>query len=223
MTDRAVSRQAGDLLFVLGALTALSYLAAPFVTLNFPEGPVWKAAGIVVLGLYAATRRSPIAAAALFLSAVGDVMLELVPPNMVGGMGAFGLAHIFYITAFARFVRRDAIAPGGWIFAAIVFAVSLVMLVWFLPGMGKLLIPGLGYQAIITAMVMTAMISRAPLIARIGAVIFMLSDSLIALGLYKSIPAPEDSVWLTYAIAQILLARGFAEASRSGKVAGRTA
>ncbi|MBI1360235.1 MAG: hypothetical protein GC155_08115 [Alphaproteobacteria bacterium] len=219
MSDRTVSRQAGDLLFALGALTALSYLAAPFVTLNFPEGPVWKASGIVVLGLYAATRRSPVTAAALFLSATGDVMLELVPPNMVGGMGAFGIAHVFYIIAFARFVRRDAIATASWIYAAAVFAVSLVLLVWFLPGMGALLVPGLGYQAIITAMVMTAMISRAPAIARIGAVIFMLSDSLIALGLYKSIPAPEDSVWLTYAIAQILLARGFSEASRARKSA----
>ena len=54
-----------------------------------------------------------------------------------------------------------------------------------------------------------------PLMARIGAVIFMISDSLIALGLYKQTPAPEGSVWITYAIAQILLARGFSEATRA--------
>ncbi len=215
MKDRTVSRQAGDLLFLIGAVVALSYLAVPRVELIFPEGPSWKAAGIVTLGLYAVTRRSWLAAAALFASAIGDVMLELEPPNMVGGMGAFGLAHVFYIAAFAGYLRRDAIRPLGVGLAAMVLAVSIAMLVWFLPDMGKLTVPGLGYQAIITAMVITAMLSSAPLMTRIGAVIFMISDSLIALGLYKHTPAPEESVWITYAIAQILLARGFSEATRA--------
>jgi uncharacterized membrane protein YhhN len=223
MKNRTVSRQAGDLLFLIGALVALSYLAAARVELVFPEGPAWKAAGIVALGLYAVTRRSWLAAAALFASAIGDVMLELEPPNMVGGMAAFGVAHIFYIAAFAGYVRRDAIRPLGVGLAALVLAVSVGLLVWFLPDMGKLTIPGLGYQLIITLMVMTAMLSGAPPITRIGAVIFMLSDSLIALGLYKHAPAPEGSVWITYAIAQILLARGFAEATRAKMLSAEAA
>ncbi|MEP7210443.1 MAG: lysoplasmalogenase [Alphaproteobacteria bacterium] len=223
MKDRTVSRQAGDLLFLIGAAVALSYLAAPQVELVFPEGPAWKAAGIVALGLYAVTRRSWVASAALFASSVGDVMLELQPPNMVGGMAAFGIAHIFYIAAFAGYVRREAIRPLGIGLAALVLAVSIAMLVWFLPDMGKLTVPGLGYQLIITLMVMTAMVSQAPLMTRIGAVIFMISDSLIALGLYKGTPAPAGSVWITYAIAQILLARGFAEASRMKMLAKESA
>lgn len=219
MKDRTVSRQAGDLLFLIGAAVALSYLAAPNVALVFPEGPAWKAAGIVTLGLYAITRRSWVAAAALFASSVGDVMLELQPPNMVGGMGAFGLAHVFYIAAFAGHLRRETIQPVGLGLAGLVLAASIALLVWFLPDMGKLTLPGLGYQLIITLMVIAAMLSRAPLITRVGAVIFMLSDSLIALGLYKGIPAPQGSVWITYAIAQILLARGFAEAARAKMLA----
>jgi uncharacterized membrane protein YhhN len=223
MKDRTVSRQAGDLLFLIGAIVALSYLAAPYVELVFPEGPAWKAAGIVTLGLYAVTRRSWLAALALFASSIGDVMLELQPPNMVGGMAAFGIAHIFYIATFAGYVRREAIRPPGMGLAALVLAVSIAMLVWFLPDMGKLTVPGLGYQLIITLMVMTAMLSQAPLITRIGAVIFMISDSLIALGLYKGTPAPEGSVWITYAVAQILLARGFAEATRAKMLAKEAA
>ena len=215
MKDRTVSRQAGDLLFLLGAIVALSYLAAPRVELVFPEGPTWKAAGIVTLGLYAVSRRSWLAASALFASAIGDVMLELAPPNMVGGMGAFGLAHIFYIAAFIGYLRRDAITSLGLVLAGLVLCASLGLMIWFLPDMGKLILPGLGYQLIITLMVMTAMVSSAPLMTRIGAVIFMISDSLIALGLYKQTPAPEGSVWITYAIAQIFLARGFCEATRA--------
>ena len=223
MKDRTVSRQAGDLLFLVGAIVALSYLAASRVQLVFPEGPAWKAAGIVTLGLYAVTRRSWLAAAALFASSIGDVMLELEPPNMVGGMAAFGLAHIFYIATFAGYVKREAIRPLNIGLAGLVLAISVGLLVWFLPDMGKLTVPGIGYQLIITLMVMTAMLSQAPLITRIGAVIFMLSDSLIALGLYKHTPAPEGSVWITYAIAQILLARGFAEATRAKMLAREAA
>jgi uncharacterized membrane protein YhhN len=223
MKDRTVSRQAGDILFLIGALVALSYLAASHVALVFPEGPAWKAAGIVTLGLYAITRRSWIAAAALIASSIGDVMLELQPPNMVGGMAAFGVAHIFYIFAFLAFVKRGAITRTGIMLGAAVFVASVALFVFFQPGMGKLLIPGTIYQLIITVMVITAMVSNAPMIARVGAVIFMVSDSLIALGLYHGAPAPEGSVWITYAIAQILLARGFAEASRAKMLARETA
>jgi uncharacterized membrane protein YhhN len=79
---------------------------------------------------------------------------------------------------------------------------------WFLPGMGDLLIPGLAYQLIITAMVATAFVVKAPMLARLGAVIFMISDTLIALGLFTDLKAPVGSVWITYAGAQIMIAWG---------------
>src|SRR5690348_7350885 len=41
------------LLFLAGAVIALSHLANEWVKLEQPWGPAWKAAGIVVLGLYA--------------------------------------------------------------------------------------------------------------------------------------------------------------------------
>jgi len=48
--------------------------------------------------------------------------------------------------------------------------------------------------------------SKAPLMAKLGAVIFMLSDTLIAVGMFAKQPVPIGSVWITYAGAQIMLA-----------------
>lgn len=90
--------------------------------------------------------------------------------------------------------------------AGFVLAVSILLLYWFWSGMGDLRLPGAGYQAIITGMVVLAMLSRAPALAKVGAAVFMLSDTFIALDLYKGIDPPRGSVWLTCAAAQILLA-----------------
>ncbi|MEQ1785111.1 MAG: lysoplasmalogenase, partial [Hyphomonadaceae bacterium] len=92
--------------------------------------------------------------------------------------------------------------------AGFVVLVSLAMLGWMVPGMGDLLIPALIYQAIITTMVATAMVVKAPMLARLGAVVFMLSDTLIAIGKFTTTDVLPGSVWITYAGAQIMIAWG---------------
>jgi uncharacterized membrane protein YhhN len=82
------------------------------------------------------------------------------------------------------------------------------LLVWLLAGMGELMLPALLYQAIITMMVAMAMLVKAPMIARLGALLFMLSDTLIAVEKFAGVVPPAGSVWITYAAAQIMLAWG---------------
>ena len=53
-----------------------------------------------------------------------------------------------------------------------------------------------------------AFIVKAPVMARLGAVLFMLSDTLIAAGRFASVDVPPGSVWITYAGAQIMIAWG---------------
>ncbi|MEQ8936065.1 MAG: lysoplasmalogenase, partial [Amphiplicatus sp.] len=209
----AVDNQAHFFLWT-GAIAALSYLAAALIDPPLPLDPIWKASGIVLLALYAFLRRAPLAGAALAFSAVGDVMLALEPPQWTLGMAGFGIAHLFYGAAFFAFIRRDGFNRKGLPFALLVLAISVALGVWHFPGMGALQAPGLAYQAIITAMAMLALVSRAPVLAKCGALVFMLSDSLIALGLYKNIQAPPGSIWLTYAAAQVMLAKAFSDAAR---------
>jgi uncharacterized membrane protein YhhN len=208
MTEtRARSNTTAQLLFYAGAIVALSHLANEWVKLEQPWGPAWKAAGMVLLGFYALSRRAWLAGFGLLFSSAGDVLLEL-EGLFVFGMAAFGVAHICYSIAFANLIRRDGPNTRAWPLALAVLAISAALGVWLAPGMAELTAPALIYQAIISVMVMLALLSRAPLIARVGAVTFMLSDTLIALGMFRDVSVPVGSVWATYAAAQIMLAWG---------------
>ena len=193
------------LLFLAGAAIALSHLANEWVSLAPPGGLVWKAAGIVLLGLYALSQRAWLAGAALLFCAAGDVLLELV---FVAGMGAFAVGHIFYVLAFLEWGRILGPNKRDFPITVLVVIVSLGLLGWLLPGMGDLLIPALIYQAIITTMVATAFVVKAPMLARLGAVIFMISDTLIAAEKFAGVDVFPGAVWVTYAGAQIMMAWG---------------
>ena len=193
------------LLFLVGAILALSHLANEWVALAHPGGLVWKAAGIVLLGLYALSQRAWLAGAALLFCATGDVLLELV---FVAGMGAFAIGHIFYVLAFLEWGRILGPNKRDHPVAVLVVIVSLILLSWLLPGMGDLLVPALIYQAIITTMVATAFVVKAPMLARLGAVIFMISDTLIAAEKFAKVDVFPGAVWITYAGAQIMMAWG---------------
>ena len=193
------------LLFLAGAAIALSHLANEWVSLAPPGGLVWKAAGIVLLGLYALSQRAWLAGAALLFCAAGDVLLELV---FVAGMGAFAVGHIFYVLAFLEWGRILGPNKRDFPIAVLVVIVSLGLLGWLLPGMGDLLIPALIYQTIITTMVATAFVVKAPMLARLGAVIFMISDTLIAAEKFAGVDVFPGAVWITYAGAQIMMAWG---------------
>lgn len=199
------SRNASTIFFIFAALMAMGHLANEWVDMSPPLGLAWKASGIVLLGLYALSQRAWLAALALFLCATGDVLLEL---NFIAGMAAFALGHIVYILCFLEWGRVLGPNKRDYPVAIIIVVISLAMLGWFFPGLGGMMIPVLIYQAIITIMVCTAMIVKAPMLARLGAVIFMLSDTLIAVGRFTDINPPIGSVWITYAGAQIMIAWG---------------
>lgn len=208
MTDTAAPRASAiSILFFAGAILAASHLANEWVKLEQPWGPVWKCSGIVVLGLYALSQRAWLAGLGLLLSAAGDVLLEL-DGLFVGGMAAFGLAHVCYSAAFITIIRREGLNKSGWPFAVLVLAASVGLAIWFAPGQAEmgLTIPATAYSVIISIMVISALMSKAPLMAKLGAVIFMLSDTLIAVGMFAHQTVPVGSVWITYAGAQIMLA-----------------
>jgi uncharacterized membrane protein YhhN len=215
MTDVAASRTGfARIVFFVGSAIALSHLADEWIKAPFPWGPAWKCAGIVLLGVYVLMRGAWLPAFGFVFSAIGDVALEL-PGEMVPGMAAFGLAHICYGATFLGFIRREGVMWKAWPLSVVVLAVSGELAYWLYPGMAELTVPALAYQVIISAMVVLALMSRAPMIAKIGAIAFMLSDTLIAVGLFRDIAVPVGSVWITYAAAQIMLALGFTKSRQA--------
>jgi uncharacterized membrane protein YhhN len=115
-----------------------------------------------------------------------------------------------YAAIFVRASRDAPIALGAsrriGMILPIVFAIGYLIVLW--PHLGALAIPVMFY---IAAIVMMAVLSfRIPqTIVPLGALLFMASDSLIALEKFLwSAEWMGPLVWITYALAQQLITHG---------------
>lgn len=177
--------------------------------LGVPE-LVLLAKPVPVLALAAWTRRSqhPWLTAGLLASALGDLVMEQgrEPRFFLGGMAAFALAHGAYVAAFlarSRSLRLPALVPF------LAWGALLMLRLW--PGLGALWVPVSLYAGLLIVMMwraLAASLAAARWDAAAGAVLFGLSDSLIALDRFD---APiRDGRWLvmaTYWAGQYLIAR----------------
>ena len=118
---------------------------------------------------------------ALVFCLAGDVFLMLPKNSFVQGLGSFAVAQILLAVSFV--VDGPELAP------AVIAGVIALGAVWSLSrrfigalrrhGRGGLIVPVVVYMTVITVMVVSAA-STGPLVAIVGAVLFMVSDSLIA-------------------------------------------
>lgn len=150
---------------------------------------------------------------------VGDLfMARLIPARtpVLGGIGAFGIGHVFYIAAFLLWGAQFAVGDAGprWI----------AWLVWLLLGAAgwywivlrpatptKLRWAALPYSLLLatTAGVASGLAFSAPALAllALGAALFLLSDLILATQLFNKahFPLISDVVWLTYGPGQMLI------------------
>lgn len=146
--------------------------------------------------------------AALVCSWVGDVLLMLAGDTFFAlGLLSFLLAQICYIVGFRPYAQLGPLRTRPWLvlpYLAYGLGVYLVVL----PSLGMLALPvGLYTAALVTmAILATGIAPRAAL----GAILFVLSDSLIALTeLTDSLP--DEMGWLimpTYVAGQLLIVLG---------------
>ena len=159
---------------------------------------------------------SLILAAALGLSCLGDIFLDLDPAGFfVHGLLAFLSAHLVYILLFVRNWQRPLRPSGGQLLLmALVLLYSLLLAHWLAPSLGALAKPVMIYVCVITVMAVTAILAG---FARSwiagGAILFMISDSLIAAQRFKTpVPFGEYLIWATYYLAQYGITIGFLQA-----------
>lgn len=126
--------------------------------------------------------------AALALSLLGDVFLmygdgaRASDRAFVAGLASFLLAHLAFVWAFAQGLRAPDLP--GWLAAVVFYAAALLFVL--LPRAGALKLPVLVYCLVLAAMVFAAAARHqtlgdaASLRAVLGALLFMLSDSLLA-------------------------------------------
>lgn len=131
-------------------------------------------------------------------------------------VGCFTLAQIAYIAAFLPFVRRSIIVTRPVLLIPYVLAMLVLLLVT--KGEGSVVSPVMIY--VVAILLMAVLATGLDRVAATGAVVFLVSDALIALAAFTDLELPLHAVlvMLTYVIAQGLLVTSIAHADRAERV-----
>jgi uncharacterized membrane protein YhhN len=163
---------------------------------------------IAILGQAASPFYKYIIITGLLFSLAGDIFLMLPTDRFVAGLVAFLLAHLFYIAAFA-----SEISALIW-WPLIPFVIyGIVIYIILASSLGKLKVPVLGYVMVILIMAWLAWErwsqtgQSGALLASIGAVLFIISDTILAIDRFRgTFKLARASNLITYFAAQLLIA-----------------
>lgn len=148
----------------------------------------------------------------IVFSWLGDVLLQ-TPGDMgfVVGLGAFLLAHVFYIWAFLK------LGTGSikiWVWAYLIWYGALLALL--VPGLGGLVVPVIVYGAVLGTMAVLS--TRVNAVVGWGGLLFLVSDSVLALDRFMpgfALPAADAIIMTTYLIGEGLIVYGVVRALRA--------
>lgn len=149
---------------------------------------------------------------ALVFSVIGDMFLLNPDKFFTYGLIAFLFAHIMYILVFIK-KRNPKTKPFGFIIIILLY--GSIVFYFIKDGLGKFTIPVLIYIMVILTMAIFAFWRKETVnkqsyfLVLIGALFFILSDSLIAINKFSTpIPFSRTAIISTYAFAQLLLISG---------------
>lgn len=197
---------------------------------NYDVQLVCKPLIMITLGIYYAAsvdreHRSTALLAAIVFSLAGDVLMLLAKDAenyFVLGLGSFLIAHIFYILTYRQ--HRGENSPNELqgvqrirlAFPVILAGTGLVVVLY--PLLGGLRVPVVLYAIVLVTMVLQALFrfgrteALSFWLVFAGALLFMLSDSLIAIHKFM-MPVGHAELWImsTYMAGQFLIVRGLLE------------
>ncbi len=162
---------------------------------------------------------------AMLFSCAGDILLMLQAKDekfFMFGLGAFLAAHIFYILTYKQHQSSDTtnelqgLQKIRFAFPIVLSGSGLVVILY--NRLGGLKIPVLIYAAVLTGMVLAALFrfgkTTTASFAMVfgGAILFMISDSLIAVNKFLEV-LPMAGFWImaTYIAAQYLIVTGLSK------------
>lgn len=178
-------------LFGAAAVSALLAIAADWEERRHPAFYLLKPLTTALI-LGAALSLAPasgagyrlIVIAALALSLLGDICLMFEGDGwFTAGLGSFLLAHVGFIVAFLKGVTLAL--PPAWTLLPLLYGLGLCA--WLLPRAGSLRIPVALYCLVLLGMTLTAALrlqalgGQPALLAVSGALLFVVSDSSLAL------------------------------------------
>jgi alkenylglycerophosphocholine/alkenylglycerophosphoethanolamine hydrolase len=178
-------------LFAAAAVSALLAIAAEWEERRHPAFYLLKPLTTILI-LAAALSLAPASGAgyrqwvviALALSMLGDICLMFEGDGwFAGGLGSFLLAHVGFVVAFLKGVSLAW--PPAWTLLPLVYGLGLCA--WLLPRAGTLRIPIAVYCVVLLGMTLAAALrlqtlgGRPAVLAVAGALLFVVSDSALAL------------------------------------------
>lgn len=191
----------------ISSLSTLHYITKPLIVLS--------------LLLFFVTKSQPLnklvrtgTILALVFSLIGDIALlfdDINPNYFIIGLASFLLAHIMYVFVFLK--HRDP-KKKPYIFIILMLVYAAILFYVLKDGLGDLLIPVVVYMIVILSMSTSAYIrlkesKTGYLFIFIGALLFMLSDSILALNkFYKPFELSSFLIMSTYAFAQYCIVMG---------------
>ena len=196
-------------------ISGVAYIAATYGGAPWLRYTLKPLTTLLILGL-AASFANPVSPlyrtliiAGIAFSLAGDVFLMLPQNTFVFGLVSFLIAHIFYIFAY----RSVSGFHMTWWLALpyIVYGFFMLYLLW--PHVGDLRIPVIIYAAVLMIMGWQAaeqwwhVRDMSMLLAMIGAMLFILSDTTLALNKFRApVPQRDLIIMSTYYGAQFLIA-----------------
>jgi hypothetical protein len=193
-----------------------------------PKSMEWPQSALLI-GLAAivwamAARPTPLATLGALVCAgmacgfVGDLFMANVfqqKSHVLFGMAAFGIGHVLYILAFRELAVYFALHDLGRYTLAVLITWAAALSLWFAlvrkPGGGAMQYAALAYALFLASMagfaLGLALQNRTFLGLAVGAILFLLSDTLIAARLFarRVFLYLGDAIWATYILAQALI------------------
>ncbi|CCO48162.1 conserved hypothetical protein [Vibrio nigripulchritudo SOn1] len=144
----------------------------------------------------------------LAFSAIGDVFLMQPKDRFIAGLVSFFIAHVAYGCAFWSLIEGSMTA---WL-PAVLFSAGIMVYLLLLPSLGKLKLPVAFYILVIVQMTWAAGAwwlqdhSLAAKAAFVGAIVFMVSDLVLAMDRFRSAGRYAQQILMTsYYGAQALI------------------
>lgn len=153
----------------------------------------------------------------LLFSLIGDVLLLSAHKSeyfFLGGLVSFLVAHVFFIITF---FEKEGFKNNGKMISVRLFLVAYAISIFYLisPKLGKLMPYVIIYMGVMLFLVLTAFHRKGASNSKsygyflIGALLFMISDSVLALNkFYFSFRASSFLIMLTYSLALLFIVLG---------------
>ena len=191
----------------------ISYFAAVYLRLDGSAIWAWKASGVGLLAIWAATNAGTadgkLIAAVLAFGALGDWLLDAV--GMLAGAAAFATGHLIAIILYLR-NRRPRLTSSQKLLAWVLVPLAL-LIAWGLTRAAEAALMGaaIAYTGGVAIMAATAWTSRFPRYRTgVGAMAFLASDLFIFAGEGGTL-SKDITLWLVWPLyfgGQALIAWG---------------